>query len=156
MVRWARDRALFLAFVALFLASWIGQLVAEWNEFVGQQAQHGEAADFWSGDFWWMFWSSTLENWQSEWLQLAGQVALPAYLVYKGGSQSKDSDERIEAKLNWLIERAGHDPMEIEEQLPPDYRSTDEAQTDHALRVLGAVVACAALLVAAVLIANAL
>jgi len=154
VVSWIRDRALFFAFVVLFLASWGGQLIAEWHEFVGDQGQHGEEAVFWSGEFWWMFWSSTLENWQSEWLQLAGQVALPAYLVYKGAAQSKDSDERLEAKVDWLISHAGHDPHAIEEQLPADYQRHGEAQTRHTLAVLIGVCAVAATMLLAMLLAG--
>jgi Domain of unknown function (DUF6766) len=153
-VRWIRDRALFLAFVALFLGSWAGQLVAEWHEFAAQQQEHDSSASFWSGDFWWQFWSSTLENWQSEWLQLAAQVALPAYLVYKGASQSKDSDERIEAKVDWLVRNAGHDPQALEAQLEPDYQSHGEAQTRHTISVLAAVVVASLAVVVIVLAAH--
>lgn len=146
-VTWIRDRALLLAFVALFLGSWAGHLIAQWHEFASDQAEHGAEALFWSGDFWWTFWSSTLENWQSEWLQLAGQVALPAYLVYKGAAQSKDSEERLEAKLDWLVKNAGYDPKAIEDQLEPDYQRYGEAQTRHTIAVLGGVVAASAALV---------
>ena len=149
-----RDRALLLAFVALFLGSWAGHLIAEWHQFVAEQATAGADATFWSGDFWWRFWAATLENWQSEWLQLAGQVALPAYLVYKGAAQSKDSEERVEAKLDWLVRQAGHDPKAIEDQLEPDYQRHGQAQTRHTIAVLAGVVLAAAALVVVLLLAH--
>jgi hypothetical protein len=147
-----RDRALLWAFLALFLASWAGQLVAEWHTYVSEQRDHDAEALFWSADFWWMFWQSTLENWQSEWLQLAAQVSLPAYLVYKGAAQSKDSDERLEAKIDWLIKNAGHEPKQIEKNLDAQFRSTGQAGTDRPISVLGGVVGAAALLLLGILI----
>lgn len=43
------------------------------------------------------------ENWQSEMLQLLLQVVLLAYLYYVGSSQSRESDERLESKIDRLI-----------------------------------------------------
>lgn len=42
----------------------------------------------------------------------------------KGSSESPDSDERVEAKLDALLEKQGLDPVEIEKQLPPKYQRT--------------------------------
>jgi uncharacterized protein DUF6766 len=42
------------------------------------------------------------ENWQSEMLQLLLQVVLLAYLWYIGSPQSREGNERIEQKLDWL------------------------------------------------------
>jgi membrane protein implicated in regulation of membrane protease activity len=123
---WVRDRSLGLFFLALFLVSWIGQLIAQWFNFVNEQQDHGEAAVFWSGDFWSNFWEATLENWQSEFLQLATFTIAAAYLVYKGSSESRDSDERIEQKLDALLEERGINPSAVERQLPlRDQETTD-------------------------------
>src|SRR5215216_2333387 len=46
---WLRDRSLGIFFVALFLITWVGQLVAQWFSFVNEQQDHHEAALFWSG-----------------------------------------------------------------------------------------------------------
>jgi hypothetical protein len=59
---------------AFFVASWTGQFV---NQIVVQQneaEEHNQA--FSMEEFWPQFWSSTFENWQSEWLQLATQALL--------------------------------------------------------------------------------
>lgn len=45
----------------------------------------------------------TFENWQSEFLQLIWQVAGLAYLWYLGSPQSKEGDDRKEAKLDYII-----------------------------------------------------
>ena len=124
MREWVRDRSLGLLFVSLFLASWAAQLFVEWQVFVNEQREHQEQAVFWSADFWERFGQSTLENWQSEFLQLAAFTIGAAYFVYKGSSESPDSEERVEAKLDALLEKQGLDPSEIEKSLPAKYQRT--------------------------------
>lgn len=46
----------------------------------------------------------TLENWQSEFLQLIWQVAGLAYLLHVGSPQSKEGDERKEEKLDKILQ----------------------------------------------------
>jgi hypothetical protein len=124
MRTWIRDRSLGILFVTLFLTSWIAQLYFEWQVFVDEQRAHGATATFWSTDFWDAFGQSTFENWQSEFLQLAAFTIATAYLVYKGSSESPDSEERLEAKLNALLEERGLDPKAIERTLPPKLQKT--------------------------------
>jgi hypothetical protein len=47
----------------------------------------------------------TLENWQSEFLQLIWQVAGLAFLLYLGSPQSKEGDDRKEEKLDLIIQK---------------------------------------------------
>jgi hypothetical protein len=47
----------------------------------------------------------TMENWQSEFLQLIWQVAGLSVLWYIGSSQSKEGDDRLEEKIDLLIQR---------------------------------------------------
>jgi hypothetical protein len=131
---WARDRSLGLLFVGLFLLTWIGQLISQWKHFVNEQQDHEKSATFWSGDFWSDFWQATLENWQSEFLQLAAFTIGAAYLVYKGSSESPDGDERLEAKLDALLQERGIDPDSVVEQLPPKYRKQIGASSDRTVR----------------------
>lgn len=121
MRAWIRDRSLGIFFISLFLVSWAGQLGFEWRTFVDDQRAHDASATFWSADFWDTFWQSTLENWQSEFLQIATFTIAAGYLVWKGSSESPDSDERMEAKLDALLEHAGLDPTGVEAQLPPKH-----------------------------------
>ena len=122
MRSWIRDRGLGIFFGSVFLVAWAGQLVFEWLDYVNEEEAHGATARFWSEGFWATFWQSTLENWQSEVLQLFAFTVGCAYLVYKGSSESTDSDERAEAKLDALLRRAGIDAEEVEQELPPKYR----------------------------------
>ena len=124
MRSWARDRALGIFFVTLFLTSWIAQLYFEWEVYVDEQRAHDSTASFWSASFWEAFGQSTFENWQSEFLQLAAFTIATAYFVYKGSSESPDSEERVEAKLNALLEERGLDPKAIELTLPEKHRKT--------------------------------
>lgn len=45
----------------------------------------------------------TLENWQSEFLQLLWQVAGLALLLHVGSPQSKEGDDRMEAKIDAIL-----------------------------------------------------
>ena len=93
-----RNFGLSLTFAALFLVSWVAQGLAEWSSFVQEQQAHGQAARF--SEFWVAFGQSTLENWQSEFLQLFSFVVVSAVLIHHGSSESKDGTERIERSVN--------------------------------------------------------
>ena len=123
-MRWVRDRSLGILFLGLFLLTWIAQLVVQWLQFREDQRTHGERPEFWSSDFWAEFGQATFENWQSEFLQLGSFVIAGAYLVYKGSSESPDSSERIEAKVDRLLAERGISVDEIERELPYKYRRT--------------------------------
>ncbi|MBD0291992.1 MAG: hypothetical protein ICV70_00255 [Jiangellaceae bacterium] len=121
-MNWVRDRSLGLFFIALFVLTWLAQLFVEWQRFVSEQEAHQQTAEFWSGEFWVEFWQSTLENWQSEFLQLGSFVIAAAYFVYKGSSESPDSSERLEAKIDALLQEQGIKPSDIDRKLEPQYR----------------------------------
>jgi hypothetical protein len=72
--------------------------VAEWQVYVSEQAEHGEEARL--SEFWFQFGQSTLENWQSEFLQLFSFVVLAAVLIHHGSAESKDGTDRIEQRVN--------------------------------------------------------
>jgi len=120
--QWVRQRSLGILFVSLFLASWMTQLFFEWRVYVSEQREHGGSASFWSAGFWDEFGQSTFENWQSEFLQLAAFTIATAYLVYAGSSESPDSEERLEAKLDVLLEQSGVDPKDVEQTLAPKHQ----------------------------------
>jgi len=65
----------------------------------------------------------TMENWQSEFLQLIWQVAGLAFLLYAGSPQSKEGDERMEKKLDYILKKIAPDEFEdlnkeLEEKYP--------------------------------------
>jgi Domain of unknown function (DUF6766) len=57
------------------------------------------------GDFVIEFGQSTLENWQSEFLQLFSFVVLSALLIHRGSGESKDSADRMEQKIDGIAKR---------------------------------------------------
>jgi hypothetical protein len=98
-----RNFGLSIAFCTLFLTSWAAQALAEWREFVVAQQAHQEPVEV--GDFLVRFGQSTLENWQSEFLQLFSFVVLSAVLLHHGSPESRDSDDRIEETLRRIERR---------------------------------------------------
>ncbi len=96
-----QNYSLSLVLLILFLLSWIAQFTVQLQEVANEAMIHGSPFQ-WS-DFWIKFWSSTLQNWQSEFLQLFTFVVLTAYLIHKNSHESKDSDERIEKKLDQIL-----------------------------------------------------
>ena len=121
---WVRDRSLGIFFTSVFLGTWIGQVFFEWQVYAHDERARGAQPAFWSAGFWETFWQSTLENWQSEFLQLAAFTIAAAYFVFKGSAESPDSSERIESKLDALMEQLGVDPAEVESRLPLKHRKT--------------------------------
>jgi hypothetical protein len=99
---WA-NFGLSIAFCTLFLVTWAAQALAEWGTYTEQQRAHGEPVAV-SG-YLVEFGQSTLENWQSEFLQLFSFVVFAAVLIHKGSAESKDSDEEMQATLNRIERR---------------------------------------------------
>ena len=115
MNRFIRDYGLGIVLAGLFLVSWILQSLTGWVDFVSEQASHGETAQLFgdSGYFWpWM--QATFENWQSEFLQLFTMAVLTAFLIHRGSTESKDSDDEIKLHLSAiraeLAELKGKEP----------------------------------------------
>jgi uncharacterized membrane protein YhaH (DUF805 family) len=100
-----RDYSLSIVLAVLFLVSWIGQAIVQWGVFVNEQQAHGEPLQL--VQYAYEFWHSTLENWQSEFLQLLSFVVLSAVFIHKGSAESKDSDERMQASLDRIEQRLG-------------------------------------------------
>lgn len=93
-----QDFGLSIALAVLFLTSWFGHALSQWQEFTDEQAAHGQGDEI--SDFLAAFSSTTLENWQSEFLQLFSFVVLAAMLIHRGSAESRDSDDRIEQALS--------------------------------------------------------
>lgn len=100
-----REFGLSLALMILFFVTWMAQLIAQWQTFTDEQLEHGEDPQI--GDFVSEFAQSTLENWQSEFLQVFSFVALAALYIHKGSSESKDGEEKLEASLRRIEEQLG-------------------------------------------------
>jgi Na+/phosphate symporter len=83
-----------LVLCILFFVSWGTQAFVEWESFRNEQRDHGEPARV--GEYLVEFAQSTLENWQSEFLQLFSFVTLAALFIHRGSAESKDGTDRIE------------------------------------------------------------
>jgi|FLYK01.1.fsa_nt_gi hypothetical protein len=105
-----RNFGLSLAFCALFLISWAAQGIAEWQQYRSDQLAHGEPVS--TPGFIVAFGQSTLENWQSEFLQLFSFVVLSAVLIHRGSAESKDGTDRIERKVDEILRRLGEEDPE--------------------------------------------
>lgn len=85
-----------------FAISLIGHWVFGWFAYVDEQAANGQAVSV--AAYTHEMLRDTLENWQSEFLQLIWQVAGLAFLLHIGSPQSKEGDDRKEAKLDAILE----------------------------------------------------
>lgn len=96
----------------LFLMSWFAQFMFQLIEVRNDAAEHGTPFEW--VQFWPQFLSSTFENWQSEFLQLVWQAAGLALFYFWGSSQSREGNDRMEAKIDRLLTQQGIDPTEFE------------------------------------------
>ena len=105
-----RDFGLSISLAVLFFLTWIGQLISEWQRFTDEQLSHGEDPAI--GDFAAEFAQSTLENWQSEFLQLFSFVVLAALYIHRASAESRDGEDKLEAALRRIEDNLGTTPKE--------------------------------------------
>jgi hypothetical protein len=84
-----------------FLITLAGHWIFGWFAYVNEQVAHAQAIS--AQDYLITMMRDTLENWQSEFLQLVWQVGGLAMLLHVGSPQSKEGDDRMEAKLDAII-----------------------------------------------------
>ena len=118
MKRIWREYSLTIVTGILFVLILAGQAIAGYNVSEDDREEHGEDRETFvqylgSGHFW----EATLENFESEFLQMGSFVWLTTFLRQKGSPESKkidgeedvDADPRAEAKPNspWPVHRGG-------------------------------------------------
>jgi hypothetical protein len=86
---------------ALFAITLTGHWIFGWFAYVQEQVAHGQSVS--SAEYTVQMMRDTLENWQSEFLQLIWQVAGLAILLHVGSPQSKEGDDRMEAKIDAIL-----------------------------------------------------
>ncbi len=106
--RWPVAYSFTLVTFVLFLGSWAAQFGFQLAEVRADAAAHNQVFE-WSA-FWVRYLAATFENWQSEALQLCWQAAGLALLYHWGSSQSRESEARIEAKVDALLAERGVTP----------------------------------------------
>lgn len=84
-----------------FIISLIGHWMFGWFAYVNEQQTHAQPIEV--SDYMIDMGRDTLENWQSEFLQLLWQVGGLALLLYVGSPQSKEGDDRMEAKIDAIL-----------------------------------------------------
>jgi hypothetical protein len=97
---------------AFFLISLVGHWMFAWSAYVEEQNAHSQPVEV--SQYVIETSRDTLENWQSEFLQLIWQVAGLAFLLYVGSPQSKEGDERVEEKLDAIlkaVDKEGEDKI---------------------------------------------
>ncbi|HYD09903.1 MAG TPA: DUF6766 family protein [Acidimicrobiales bacterium] len=117
--RWGAAYILLL----LFLGSWLGQLITQLIEVGNEAREHGQP--FQMSDFWPQFWQATFENWQSEWLQLFVQAVVllgMKHILFKADAEDM---ERLEAKVDALLESQQIDVRAIEERAEREHASSN-------------------------------
>jgi hypothetical protein len=86
---------------ALFVITLSGHWIFGWFAYVNEQQAHQQPIEI--GAYTIQMMRDTLENWQSEFLQLIWQVAGLALLLHVGSPQSKEGDDRMEAKIDAIL-----------------------------------------------------
>jgi hypothetical protein len=110
-----KNFGLSLGFCALFFITWIAHGIAQWQSYTDEQRSHNESVEM--GDFASDFLRSTLENWQSEFLQLFSFTVMAAVLIHKGSAESRDSDDAIQSALKRIEDKLGTEPTFRDEAL---------------------------------------
>jgi hypothetical protein len=96
--------------LGLFVFSLLGHWIFGWFAYADEQIAHGEPLNVSSYAVEML--RDTLENWQSEFLQLLWQVGGLAFFLFVGSPQSKEGSDRLEAKVDAILRRVDPDGAE--------------------------------------------
>jgi len=105
---------------AFFLFSIIGHWTFAWFAYVEDQQTHNEPVEI--NSFAIETTRDTMENWQSEMLQLLWQVAGLSFLLSIGSPQSKEGDDRKEEKLDAILLAVDKNGDKLIDQLDQKYQ----------------------------------
>jgi hypothetical protein len=104
---------------AFFFITLIGHWMFAWSAYVDEQNAHSQPIE--ASQYFIETSRDTLENWQSEFLQLIWQVAGLAFLLYVGSPQSKEGDDRKEEKIDAILKAVDKNADEIITKLDNKY-----------------------------------
>jgi len=114
MKRLWRDYGLSITLAILFLGSFVGHSIAGWFQYAAEQREHGSNPTLLGDDgYGWVWAEWTLQNWQSEFLELTAFVVLSSFLIHKGSPESRDGDDEMQATLERIEKR-------LDELEPPE------------------------------------
>jgi hypothetical protein len=86
-----------------FAVSWLIHGITAYNQFVEEQNEHGQPVVM--NVFWNEFIRQTMENWQSEFLQLSWQIGGLMILFAVASPQDRLGDQRKEKILEKILEQ---------------------------------------------------
>jgi hypothetical protein len=89
--------------LGLFIMSISLHWTFAWYSYIQEQIAHKQPIEF--TDYFNQTFRDTMENWQSEFLQLIWQVAGLSILWHVGSAQSKEANDRLEEKVDLLIQK---------------------------------------------------
>ncbi|MDB5099760.1 MAG: hypothetical protein JWM80_4181 [Cyanobacteria bacterium RYN_339] len=104
MPRFFRDNGLTIVAFSLFVVAFAFQALTGWQVYA-----HDHPIGFWPYLRSWHFLEATMENWESEFLQMGVFVVLTGHLFQRGSADSKDPDHPDEAppaRANWWYEHS--------------------------------------------------
>jgi hypothetical protein len=107
---WWRKSYLWITLL-FFLVSFSLHWTFGWQDYKREEADKGKVPE--TGEFVSQMMRDTMENWQSEFVQLMWQVCGLAIFIYAGAPESKDGDERKEEKIDYLLKKI--DPENYEQ-----------------------------------------
>jgi hypothetical protein len=109
-----RDYGLSIVLFTMFAVAFIVHTASGWMQYRSEQASHGQEATVLGDDGYAWYWAEwTLQNWQSEFLELGVIVVLSSFLIHKGSAESKDSDEEMKKLLESIEKKL--DALEAED-----------------------------------------
>lgn len=112
---------------AFFIITIVGHWIFGWFAYVNEQQSHSQPVEV--GSYTVEMMRDMLENWQSEFLQLIWQVAGLAMLLHVGSPQSKEGDDRMEAKLDAIM--LAVQPRKADKVISEIDEAYEGRQTDH-------------------------
>ncbi|GEP90670.1 hypothetical protein SAMN05660909_03979 [Chitinophaga terrae (ex Kim and Jung 2007)] len=98
-----KRKAYFYVTLLLFMISVFLHWFFGWKDYKQEQLTHSQPPQV--EEYAVQMMRETMENWQSEFLQLIWQVVGLSFLWYCGSPQSKEGDDRREEKLDFIIKR---------------------------------------------------
>ena len=106
LARLWHDYSLSVVVAAMFAASFVLHAIFGWWQYVADQANAGSPASFWGPDGFVVYFGEwTFQNWQSEFLEVLVLIVLTSFLIHKGSHESKDSQDRLEAKIDRIEQK---------------------------------------------------
>ena len=136
MKRFFRNNGLSIVFGTFFAVFMVGQAVTGFFEYNDDQREHQRSqvsyVEYLMTPH---FVEATMENWESEFLQMFLFVALTAFLYQKGSAESKKigekekvdrdpSQSKNKAKAPWPVRKGGLVSEDLCELIEPDLRDT--------------------------------